>query len=299
MNAQLIELPVAQTTSIATAAMLVDLSIRKWTGRKTDKAASEEVTSDKGAKRGTAQVKKCLLSDCDELVAIIKLDGHIRSTHYSMTLPWTDSGMRLLPTTKYADYVQAMSTLTPQFHKLVNEFLDSYEWEIAKAEASLGDLFNRDDYPTRSTIASRFGVSIGYIPVPESGDWRVDIGAAGVGQLKSQYESYYTNKLTQAMTDIWQRAAKVLENMSERLDFADGATRKRFHDTLVTNVLEVVDLMADCNLTGDPAMRAAEARLRRALSGVDADDLRKDHNLRIRTKAEVDAVLASLPGLGI
>jgi hypothetical protein len=295
-----IQMPVVQTASIASGAMLVDVSIRVWEGRKTDKGASAEVTSRKNAKRGTARVSKDLLSECEELLAIKKHAAYIRaSVHYPNTLPWSDSGLRLLVTGRYAAYRRAMSAAVAEFEKLVQEFLDVYEWEIAKAASSLGDLFNRSEYPTVDALATKFSVAVGYMPVPEVGDWRVDIGREGVNQLRDQYGSYYQQQLQNAMTDVWTRASKALERMSERLDFAEDGTKKIFRDSLVDNVLEVVDLMATCNLTKDASMIAIEQRLRRALTGIDAEGLRKDANLRVRTKAEVDAAIAALPGLGI
>jgi hypothetical protein len=63
-------------------------------------------------------------------------------------------------------------------------------------------------------------------------------------------------------------------------------------------VLEIVDLMDACNLTGDPVMRENAEALRDALNGVDAADLREDHRLRRATKKAVDEVIAALPSLG-
>ena len=66
----------------------------------------------------------------------------------------------------------------------------------------------------------------------------------------------------------------------------------------MTNVLEIVDLMDACNLTGDQTMKDNAQALRDALIGLDADDLREDSRLRLSTKKTIDAVIASLPTLG-
>jgi len=44
--------------SISTAAMLVELSIGVWTGRKLDKKASNDVTATNNAHKGVANVSK-------------------------------------------------------------------------------------------------------------------------------------------------------------------------------------------------------------------------------------------------
>ena len=89
---------VPNTPSISSSATLVELGISKWTGRKLDKKASADVASANYAKSGVANVHKKLLGDCAELKAIDTLVGEARTAHYSMTMPWSDTGLRLLTT---------------------------------------------------------------------------------------------------------------------------------------------------------------------------------------------------------
>ena len=73
--------PAISTPSIASSAMLVELSISTWTGRKLDKRASTDVTRTNGADSGIANVHKKLLGNSEELTAIQKLTGNIRNMH--------------------------------------------------------------------------------------------------------------------------------------------------------------------------------------------------------------------------
>ncbi len=84
--------PAASTPSISTASMLVELNISTWTGRKLDKKASRDLTTVMRAANGVANVNKKLLGDCAELEAVQKFTANARNMHYSMTLPWSDSG---------------------------------------------------------------------------------------------------------------------------------------------------------------------------------------------------------------
>jgi hypothetical protein len=102
--------------SIGSSAMLVELQISQWTGRKKDKRASATVTSQNYADTGTAAVNKKLLGHCEELDAIHKFTANARNIHYSMTMPWSDSGMRLLPTAQYFAYHKQMTELQNEFH---------------------------------------------------------------------------------------------------------------------------------------------------------------------------------------
>tara|TARA_Y100000593_G_scaffold76373_1_gene141145 strand:- start:1925 stop:2845 length:921 start_codon:yes stop_codon:yes gene_type:complete len=285
--------------SISSSAMLVELSISTWTGRKLDKQASRQVTTDNNAKTGIANVHKKLLGDCEELDVIQKFVGNVRNIHYSMTMPWSDTGMRLLPTAQYFNYHKTMTDFTNSHKELVTKFLNSYATSVADAQDKLGDLFKRIDYPSVDSIASKFRFGISYIPLPDVGDFRVDIGNEQKEVLQKSYTDYYANQLQNAMNDVWTRLHKVLKNMSERLDFADSDTKKIFRDTLVSNVIDIVELLSVCNVTKDSRMESMRLKLDSALRGVTADALRDDEFLRAETKQAVDEAIKSLPSLDL
>ena len=297
--------PASITTSapsISTAAMLVELSIGTWTGRKLDKRASKDVTSQNNAATGVASVSKRLLGDCAELDAVQKFAANARNIHYACTMPWSDTGLRLLPTTRYFKYHNEMSAIQAEFERLVVQFLDAYGWEIQHAQLKLGSLFNPDEYPTRESLTTKFRFGMNYMPLPDAGDFRVDIDAEAKQVLASQYEAYYTKQFESAMADVWQRAYDAIAKMSERLDYTDDANKKIFRDSLVDNMREVVDLLGACNVTNDPVMGDAQRKLDQALMGVTPDGLREDAYLRAQTKQRVDEVkqiIANLPGLGM
>lgn len=288
----------ASAPSIASSAMLVELNISVWTARKLDKRASEEVVSNKNAAKGVANVNKKLLGDCAELDAVQKFTANSRNMHYAMTLPWSDSGLRLLPTAQYFKYQQAITDAQAETERLVGEFMKAYTWEVTQAQVKLGELFNRDDYPTEDSVRSKFRFKVNYIPLPDAGDFRVDIGNETKNALAEQYSKYYESQLKVAMDDVWQRAFDALNKMSERLDYGDE-TKKIFRDSLVDNLMDVVSIMEACNITKDPRMTQAQLDIERALRGVTPDALREDTALRLETKRKVDDIIKNLPGLGM
>ena len=283
--------------SIGSASMLVELSISTWTGRKLDKRASADVTAQNHADTGMANVHKKLLGNCDELTAVQKFTANVRNLHYGMTMPWSDTGLRLLPTAQYFKYHQAMTEVQNEYERMVQTFLDAYDWAIAQSQAKLGDMFDPADYPSTDSIASKFRFRFSYIPLPDAGDFRIDIGNEGNELVRNHYQSYYADQLKSAMDDVWQRAYKALSKMSERLDYADHEQKKVFRDTLVSNVTDMVELLNVCNVTGDSQMAALAMKLDDTLRGVTPDALREDGYLRAETKRAVDDVIKSLPSI--
>ena len=137
--------PEVAAPTISSSSMLVELSVSHWTGRKLDRRASKEVTTQNHATSGVANVNKKLLGDCAELSAVQKFVGNSRNIHYGMTMPWSDTGLRLLPTAQYFKYNEAMTAVQDEFNRLVDKFLDAYDWEITQAQSNIADLIQRDD----------------------------------------------------------------------------------------------------------------------------------------------------------
>lgn len=291
--------PTATTApTLASSAMLVELSISVWTGRKKDNNASKDVTARSGADTGTATVTKKLLGDNPELVAIQKFAANTRNQiHYAMTLPWSNTGLALLTTAQYFNYKPAMDAAETQFHQLVETFLASYEWDVTQAQVKLGSLFHRDEYPSVESLRSKFKFQINYMPLPSAGDFRVDIGNEQRDAIVSQYETFYADQLENAMGELWRKLYAALERMSDRLGYAEDGKPNVFKNSLVENVLDVVELLKTCNITNDSQMAAMATKLEDTLQGVTPEQLRSNTQVRGAVKAHVEQAIKNLPGL--
>jgi hypothetical protein len=286
-----------EAPSLASSAMLTELNISVWTGRKKDRRESRECAKFNDAELGVVSVNKMLLGDCDKLKAINELRGKIRNhIHYPMTMPWSDSGLRLLPTASYFDYTQLMGEAITEFYKLVDEFIDDYDFAVTRARVKLGDLFSYRDYPTAEQIRGKFDVRVNYMPLPDAGDFRVDVGNEARDTLQQEYANFYSDQLETAMGDVWKRMHTALANMSDKLTDSNGK-KQVFRDSLVSNALSMVDLLTTCNVTGDSQMEAMRLRLDSTLRGVTPEGLRDDEFLRAETKSKVDDIIKALPSL--
>lgn len=279
---------------IARAAMLVDLNIAIYSGRKQDKHTQSEVTAAKGsASKKAASVYKNLFAECKELDAITKFQARARAEHYRLTMPWNDQGARLLPTAALLDYQQTMGRYQSEFQLLVDAFLDKYDTLVASAAFQLGTLFDRDEYPSRVQVARRFRMDVAFTPLPTAGDFRLDIESEVQRELVQQYERRLEAQVSQATQDAWDRLYKALSRMSDRLVVEEDGKKRVFHDTLVTGAQELCELLTVMNITNDPKLESARRQLEGVLSGVTPKELREEDGTRIQTKQKVDAILAA------
>ena len=287
-NVSRLNVEVGSIPSISSSAMLVELNISTWTGRKFDKTVSAEIDVQKQTTTRAGNYHKKLFADEPKFEAVGKYAGGVRTYHYYATMPWSDSGLRLLTTAMYFDYQKRITEMESEFKNLVADFLADYDAMIARAQTKLGSLFNAEDYPSKDEILERYRFSVKYSPVPSVGDWRVDVGNDAQQQLNMCYAQAYVDNLQQALAEPWERMHEALKNMSERLA---GEKKQIFRDSLVTNVLDMCKLLDKFNVTGDAGMKQAKARIENMLLGVTPDALREDDDLRLDTKSKVDALL--------
>lgn len=283
---------------VARAAMLVDLNIAIYSGRKQDKTTQGEVTAAKGSgSKKAASVYKNLFAECKELDAVTKFQARARAEHYRLTLPWSDQGTRLLPTLALMEYQKTMGRFQAEFTRLVDEFLDKYDTLVAAAAFQLGTLFDRGEYLTRHEVSRRFRMDTSFTPLPTSGDFRLDIESSVQRELIAQYEQRIETQLASANQDSWSRLHDALYRLSDRLtvdEDEDGTPKKRkFHDTMVTGAMELCELLTVMNVTKDPALEKARRKLEDVLSGVTPKELREEDSTRVLTKQKVDEILSA------
>jgi hypothetical protein len=275
--------------------MLVEFNASVWTARKLDKTTTSEVVASKNAgAKDAARVNKHLLAGRTELDIIQQAVGRARQFVYDNTAPWSDSGLRLLPTVNFMKFTERMNDFEEEMEALVKAFVVIYPTLITAQALALGDMFKRDDYPSANEMMTKFSFRVNYMPVPSSGDFRVDVGNQAQAELKARLESLTQERIDSAMADVRERLSTHLKRMSDRLttDYVGGeAKQRRFHDTLVDGALELCDLTKALNVTNDVTLETARSQLEQLLVGVTPTDLRKNEAIRQDVKRNVDAIL--------
>jgi hypothetical protein len=238
-------------------------------------------------------VYKNLFAECKELDAITKFQARARAEHYRLTLPWNDQGARLLPTAALLEYQQTMGRYRSEFDRLVDAFLDKYDTLVAGAAFQLGTLFDRSEYPSRGKVAQRFRMEASFTPLPTGGDFRLDVESEVQRTLIAQYEEKLDAKLRAANQDSWTRLYNAISKLSDRLTVDEDGKKRTFHDTTVTNAVDLCELLQVMNITNDPALTKASRKLEEVLSGVTPKELREEDSTRAITKQKVDEILGA------
>jgi len=280
--------------SIASSAMLVELSIKGWTARKLDKKVSAEVDVDKHTKTRAGNYNKNLLAGTGFLDTLTKYASNARGWHNSQTLAWSDNGLRLLPVGNFMAYKKQLAVLESNYNALVDKFIEAYPNLVSAAAFQLGNLFDRTEYPDADKIKSKFSFAYTFMPVPTAGSFLPDLMEEAKREVLENCSNAYEQRLANAMQEAWNRLHECLSRMSERLEVetVDGEHKpKIFRDSLVDNANELVGLLTHFNLTKDEKLEDARRMLANRMNNIDADSLRDNLTLRLNVKQDVDSIL--------
>jgi len=242
--------------------------------------------------RDASQTKKNLFAGTSLRKDIEKFAARVRLYHNTHTLPWADKGQRLLPTKLFMEYKQTMNGYEQTFEFMCDNFFAEYPRLVAEAPSNLGTMYRADDYPELDAVRQKFGFRRAIDPIPESGDFRLDVSATDLEELRVSYEKQHTDRLADAMKAPWDRLHTMLVGISEKLTDKEGDDeKKRYFDSLITNPLELCELLGKMNVTGDPKLEEARRQLESAMLCANIESIKESAVVREEVKAKVDAIL--------
>jgi hypothetical protein len=284
------------TLRVSDCIQLVTLSIGIPSLEVNDKRLAAELTATKHAKKGRLRVPKKLV-DSAHLQECERIEGEVRAYIRSKTADY-DRGRYMMPNEYIIDVMNTIRSYFTQLEHHRDMFLQDYPAQVAQAQLDLVDAFDEADYPSISTLRSKFRWSFFMEPMPDAMDFRGVIEADIRKELAEMYEASVNSRLQDAMRGVWERLLVPLKNMSLRLTDKDNGKPTGFQSSLVQNVLDIVEIMRTCNLTQDTEMERVRTQLRDALTGVTYDGLKSSASLRADTKAKIDNIINNIPSLG-
>lgn len=276
-----------ENITLSSSAVLVYLNIKSWSAKTIDREVSSEVIANKQCKTAKAGAfTKQLLGDSVELDRIQKKGAQIRLWFHQNTLPWSDTGQRLLPAVHIQEFSRKLGEHEQEYHQLVLEFQAAYRQAVQIAQFGLDSMFKASDYPDESTIPSRFQLSYTMSPLPESGDFRVDIGRMGLDDLRERYETAQTQRVTDAMLEVRDRVKTAIVRVANQ-----WRLEGKMYQSSVDAALELCEALEGFNLTRDPELDAISREFRSVLSGYDLKDMKKDEAVRTAAHTELTGLM--------
>lgn len=266
-----------KVTNLSLKAILVGLTIHGWLARKYDKKISIEVIENHSATTDAGRFNKHLLpGNAESYAAVHKKGRELRTFYYENTLPWSKDGQRILPVANYEAFSEGVRKFKREYQLLANDFIREYPLLKEDAKLLLNGMFNSSDYPTEDEMPEKFSIELETLPMPSAADFRVALADAEVERIQREIEERLQHEIATANKDLWNRLRYAVDNMALRLGNPDG----KFHDTLVSNVSEIVDLIPKLNMIGDQDLERVRAKCDEVLTIHPPQNLRDDPSLR-------------------
>jgi hypothetical protein len=291
------------SSPLSRKATLVAVVISQWTARKLDRKATDKVNRDHNAAPDAGRFNKLLL-DAKRMEKLNAIVSKARGLHHSMTKPWCDEGMRILPNVLHAKFADEFRVLKREFADAADEFCSNYPRFVEERRRALGGLFNATDYPDSSEIRAKFKLETKVFPVPEADDFRSDVlDADTIDDIKRELTETSDKVFVDAMADTKASIVKVVGHMSEKLAAYKSSGKRGektegvFRDSLVENVRELTELLPAFNFNADPAYDALVKRIQKELCVEEAATLRKEADVRDAVKKSADDILKDVESL--
>ena len=255
-------------------AMLVNLTISSWLGEVRDMKVSDEVAKRAGADCQSGHYLKKLFPKA-ALVDVKKATTAARQLNYTLTMPWDDSGWRLLPVSVHSEYVKSMDAAFEARLKAKQEFIKNYYHYQKEAHHMLGGLYNGNDYPSVEEINDKISSRYKFMPVPAAGNFIADVSQEHTVLIKHEIEKNIQAQITGAIESLFMRLKENIEMSIERVDKRDlFGDPVHFKDTVVTNLRDIAKIVPKLNVTKDGKLTELCDSLSRVIDGISPDMLR-------------------------
>ncbi len=265
--------------------LLLDITFKKWSASRPDKTLAKEITTLHGASPEAVNVTRKLMAGADdELKALEKTMGAIRSYAYSVSLPWSTAGEgaskkgpRLIPALSAMEVLTKLKELQDEFHTAKQDFINVYAQRVADAVKNQGTLVQAPVAP--ATV----GAGLGYLAVPANSAVDVSKAYPPVGDLDTMFTvradisvvptvadfsrvalpaqlatalgarmgARQEKAMANAMEDLTMRTAAVAARMATQLSKHASGEKTKLYASLVTNVRDLAALLETTNFRSD------------------------------------------------
>jgi len=283
--------------SLASSAVLVSVDISVWSATKQDRGISDEVTTAKNADKSAGRYVKNLLANHPKHKAVVNYRQTVYNWLQRRTYRWNQS-QNLLPSVDVPKFKQEYHEHQIAFHALVDSLTSDYDSIVSDMAFKQGTMFNRDDYPTKEQVHSKFSLNLYVSEVPMN-DFRCGIAQDIADDLFNTYKSQSARIIESIAQEQSERMVEVMESISHCCGVDESEVngevrtkRRKIYDTTIQKALEMCESFKRFNLNNDSGLEEARASLEKVLRGVKAEDIRDSDAVRHHVKEGIDDILS-------
>lgn len=234
---------------------------------------------------------KGLLTDCKEFKEVTNTLNKAYLRHIEITMPYLDNGMRMKDVETLDAYLSEISGFKNEVADKMRALEPVYQSEVAKDIQRLGDLADPLNYPTWEAMRYKYGIDVKVFPTPNKQDFRFPASA----EVQKQLDDVLEEAKIAGREKLFYRARVAVSRLKES---SEKEEKTRRHESSITNIQDLADVMGILNVHDDAEVRYLAAGLKEVIQGVTIWDLRNSDVARKEVVDRCRKFLASTGGGG-
>jgi hypothetical protein len=290
--------PITQTTPNAAQRLRTTMAAVRlaftWLGVRKTLAPEQRTTAARAfhADRELLSASKLILDTKNPAYrAVAAVRSEASSYWRTVTLPFPEAGIRLLPQNSLGLFETTMQAYRERLQESAQEFAAQYDTMKSEAERRLGTLFNASDYPT--TLDGLFDLEVTY-PAIEPPAYLVSLHPDVYQQEQARVRERFESAVELAEQAFATELQRLTAHLAERLTGLHDGQPKVFRDSAVENLREFFDRFRRLNIRSSPELDMLVEEAQQVITGIEPQQLRDSVRLRQMVARDFEQIQASI-----
>ena len=209
----------------------------------------------------------------------------------TVTLPFPEAGIRLLPQNSLGLFATTMQTYRERLQEAARELAAQYDTMKSEAERRLGTLFNASDYP--STLDGLFDLEVSY-PTIEPPNYLMALHPDVFQQEQARVRERFESAVELAEQAFATELQRLTAHLAERLTGLHDGQPKVFRDSAVENLREFFERFRRLNIRSSPELDMLVEEAQQVITGIEPQQLRDSVRLRQMVARDFEQIQASV-----
>ena len=293
--------PTSQTTPNAAQRLRTTMAAVKlsftWLGVRKTLAPEQRTTAARAfhADRELLSASKLILDTKNPTYrAVAAVRSEASGYWRTVTLPFPEAGIRLLPQNSLGMFASTMQTYRERLQESARELASQYDTIKSEAQRRLGTLFNQADYP--STLDGLFDLEVSY-PTIEPPNYLMALHPDVYQQEQARVRERFESAVELAEQAFATELQRLTAHLAERLTGLHDGQPKVFRDSAVENLRDFFERFQRLNIRSSPELDALVEQAQQTINGVEPQTLRDSNRLRQMVARDFEQIQASVGDL--
>jgi hypothetical protein len=209
----------------------------------------------------------------------------------TVTLPFPESGIRLLPQNSLGLFANTMAGYREKLQEAVRELAAQYDTMKSEAQRRLGSLFNPDDYPR--TLDGMFDLEVSY-PTIDPPAYLMALNPEVYQQEQARVRERFESAVELAEQAFAAELQRLVAHLAERLTGLHDGQPKVFRDSAVENLREFFERFRQLNIRSNSDLDALVEQAQQTITGIEPQQLRDSVRLRQMVANDFEVIQAAV-----